>query len=256
MNRPFLFWLCYQPYKWLVLYPFMVLSTFFFAALAILLASTVSQRLGSMIAGKYWARVIAMLTPMSVDLQGTEHIDSNKSYVIVSNHQSLYDIFVLYGWLPVDFKWVMKHELRKLPALGSSCEKLGHIFIDRSNRTRAIATLNEAKQRIVNGTSVIFFPEGTRSLGKGLRPFKKGAFHMAIELGLPILPLSILGTRDIQPAKSFDTYPGRATMLVHEPIPVEMFKDNVEGLMTEARQAIAFGLGEAVEESARNQARA
>ena len=171
-----------------------------------------------------------------------ERIDPNQSYVIVSNHQSLYDILVLYGWLNIDFKWVIKKELRNFPGLGVGCEKLGHIFIDRSNPQQAIEALKQAKERITKGTSVIFFPEGTRALGTGLKPFKKGAFHMAKDLDLPILPVTILGTRAIHPSKSFDTFPGRATLVVHEPIALKDYHSDVTALMQEARKRVATPL--------------
>ena len=88
---------------------------------------------------------------------------AKQSYVIVSNHQSQYDILLMYGWLGTDFRWVMKKELRRVPVLGLACEKLGHIYVDRSDSAAAVASLNAARKKLVNGTSVVFFPEGTRS---------------------------------------------------------------------------------------------
>jgi 1-acyl-sn-glycerol-3-phosphate acyltransferase len=136
---------------------------------------------------------------------------SGQSYVVVSNHQSQYDIFVLYGWLGIDFKWVMKQELRKLPGLGFGCEKLGHIFIDRSRTDRALASINAAKKRVVNGVSVIFFPEGTRSKSNSHAPFQKGRlpFRHWI-LSMPILPVTIVGTREILPTGTLDLVPGKS----------------------------------------------
>ncbi len=147
---------------------------------------------------------MAWVTPMRVSVEGRENLDPKQSYVLVSNHQSQYDIFLLYGWLGVDFKWVMKKELRKVLGIGVACDRLGHIFIDRSNHAAALATLETAKERIVDGTSVIFFPEGTRSRDGQLKKFKKGAFRMAVDLGLPILPLTVTGTRDVLPAGTSD----------------------------------------------------
>jgi 1-acyl-sn-glycerol-3-phosphate acyltransferase len=160
--------------------------------------------------------------------------------VIVSNHQSQFDIFVLYGWLDIDFKWVMKQELRKVPVIGIACERLGHIYVDRSNREAALASIDGAKQRIVDGTSVLFFPEGTRSRDKLMRPFKKGAFRMALDLQLPILPVSIQGTREILPSDTLDLYPGRATMIIHPPIPVADYDTaRLHELMEHTRRVIA-----------------
>ena len=229
----------YQPYKWLIFAPLLVCTTFLFGALAFLGAALTGPRFGS-IFGVIWARVNSIVTPMVVETRGKLNIDKTQSYVIVSNHQSQYDIFVLYGWLGIDFKWVMKMELRKVPALGIACEKIGHIFIDRSNTEAALRSLDEAKSKIVNGTSVIFFPEGTRSLDGNLGNFKKGAFKMALDLGIPILPVTISGTRAILPTKSFDLFPGRATMTIHPPVDIKGYDSgNVKALIDKTRDIIA-----------------
>ena len=221
MKRHGLGWLLYQPYKCLVVAPVLVLATAFFATLALVLRLFVSARTTSRLAGVSWARVMAWVTPMRVAVEGRENIDPRQSYVLVSNHQSQYDIFVLYGWLGIDFKWVMKQELRTVPGIGVACERLGHIFIDRSNHAAAIATLEAARTKIVDGTSVIFFPEGTRSRDGQILRFKRGAFRMALDLGLPILPLTIVGTRDVLPAGTSDLMPGSARLIIHQPISVE-----------------------------------
>lgn len=210
----------YKIYAWLVVVPVIVMATVFFGTGTVLLLFFLKPRQVGILCGKNWARIISFVTPMRVTVIGREHVDPRQSYVIVSNHQSQYDIFVLYGWLDIDFKWVMKQELRKVPMIGIACERLGHIYVDRSNRAAALASINAAKQRIVDGTSVLFFPEGTRSRDNRLRPFKKGAFRMALDLQLPILPITIQGTRRILPSDTLDLYPGQATMTIHPPIAV------------------------------------
>lgn len=233
----------YQPYKWLVYVPFLALSTLLFGALAVTLSALVNQRVGSFIGGAVWSRLNGYMTPIFVKVIGREHIDKKQSYVIVANHQSHFDIFVLYGWLGIDFKWVLKQELRKIPGLGIGSEKVGHIFIDRSNSERAIASINAAKKKIVNGTSVIFFPEGTRSRTGRLGEFKKGAFKFALDIGLPLLPVTIINTRKILPPHSINLLPGRATMVVHEKIEVAGYSDaNMDELMGKVRSAIQSGL--------------
>ncbi len=140
---------------------------------------------------------------------------------MVANHQSHFDILVLYGWLGIDFRWVMKQELRSVMGLGAACAALGHIYIDRSDHEAAIRSINAAKERITGGISVIFFPEGTRSDDGRLRRFKKGAFRFAIDTGLPILPVTVDGTFDVLPPRRFDLRPGRARLVIHEPIPTD-----------------------------------
>ena len=243
MKRHGLGWLVYQPYKYLVVGPVLVLATAFFATLALVLSLFTSARTASRLAGVGWARMMAWVTPMRVEVEGRENIDPRQSYVLVSNHQSQYDIFMLYGWLGVDFKWVMKQELRKVLGIGVACERLGHIFIDRSNHAAAIATLEAARTKIVDGTSVIFFPEGTRSTDGRLLRFKRGAFRMAIDLGLPILPLTVTGTRDVLPANTSDLMPGSARLIIHEPIAIEgVTVEDCQELSDRVRAVIASSL--------------
>ena len=235
----------YQPYKWLIFAPYLAVSTLFFGSLTVVLAVVTNPRITSFICGTVWSRLNGYLTPIRVRVTGRGNIDPTQSYVIVANHQSQYDIFVLYGWLGIDFKWVMKQELRKVPGIGIGCEKVGHIFIDRSNHEKALASLAAAKEKIVNGTSVIFFPEGTRSRDGRLGAFKKGAFKMAVDLRLPILPITIVGTRDILPTDSVDLFPGRARMIIHKPIDTAGYTDdNLDELVDRARSVIESGLRE------------
>jgi len=243
MKRHGLGWLVYQPYKYLVVMPVLGLATGFFATLALVLTFFMSPRAASRLTGVSWARVMAWVTPMRVEVEGRENIDPRQSYVLVSNHQSQYDIFVLYGWLGIDFKWVMKQELRKVLGIGVACERLGHIFIDRSNHAAAVATLEAARTKIVDGTSVIFFPEGTRSTDGRLLRFKRGAFRMALDLGLPILPLTVTGTRDVLPANTSDLLPGSARLIIHEPISVESVTvKECQELSDRVREVIASSL--------------
>ena len=155
------------------------------------LSAWFSPKLGNMIGGITWARVCSFFAPMWVDVKGLENIDRNRSYVVVANHQSHFDVFVLYGWAWMDMKWVMKKELRKTPFIGFASHMVGHIVVDRSDSQAAIDSLNDAKKKIINGTSVMFFPEGTRSKTVEIGRFKKGAFVMALDLDLPILPMTI-----------------------------------------------------------------
>ncbi len=235
--------LLYQPYKYLVYIPFLVCSTLIFGAIATILATFVNQKIGSFIGGAVWSRLNGYMTPIFVKVIGKENIDKRQSYVIVSNHQSHFDIFVLYGWIGVDFKWVLKQELRKIPGLGIGCEKVGHIFIDRSNHEKAIASINAAKQKIVNGTSVLFFPEGTRSKSGRLGEFKKGAFIFAIDIGVPILPVTVINTGRILPPHTLNLLPGRAKLIIHKKMDVTGYRaENINEFLSKARETIQSGL--------------
>jgi 1-acyl-sn-glycerol-3-phosphate acyltransferase len=234
----------YQIYKYTVFFPLLGMST---AALFVIIFVFlyVSTERFVQFAGILWARFNSFITPMFVEVIGEENIDRNQSYVVVANHQSQYDIFVMYGWLPLDFRWVMKIELRKVPILGYYCYKAGHIYIDRSNHAAALESINTAKNKIKDGTSVVFFPEGTRSESGQVKEFKKGAFKFAVDVGLPLLPVTIVGTRDILPANSIGLFPGNAKMIIHKPIDCTGFNDGtIEELMARAKQVIQKGLEE------------
>ena len=243
MNRRGLGWWLYQPYKYLVFAPVVGVVTTVQASLAFVLSLVASPRTASRLSAVPWARILAFAAPMKVQVEGRENIDPRQSYVLVSNHQSQFDIFLLYGWLGIDFKWVMKQELRSVPGIGMACDRLGHIFIDRSNHAAAMATLEEAKNKIVDGTSVMFFPEGTRSRDGKLMHFKKGAFRMAVDLGLPILPLTVTGTRNVLPAGTSDLLPGSARLIIHPPIPVDgLTANDCSRLSNQVREVIASAL--------------
>jgi len=235
----------YQPYKWLIFIPYLGVSTIFFGTLTVPLAILTNPKITSYVCGTIWSRLNGYMTPIMVKVKGKHNIVKSQSYVIISNHQSQYDIFVLYGWLGIDFKWVMKQELRKVPGIGIGCEKVGHIFIDRSNHEKALSSLNAAKEKIKNGTSVIFFPEGTRSKDGSLSTFKKGAFKMALDLGLPILPVTINGTRKILPSNTMDLFPGKSEITIHRHIDTAGYNDdNIEELINQTRDIIKSGLTE------------
>jgi len=230
---------CYQPYKWIIILPLLIVTTVICGILAIITSLLLTPRTGGIFA-VLWARINSFFTPMTVNVIGAENIEPGTSYVITANHQSMYDIYVLYGWLGVDFKWVMKKELEQVPVLGLACSVLGHIYIDRSDSKSAVETIKAAKSKIVNGTSVLFFPEGTRSGDGKIKPFKKGAFKMATDLKISILPVTINGTRNILPKGSLDLMPGAATMIIHRPIPVKgYYEENLHELMDRTRMIIS-----------------
>jgi 1-acyl-sn-glycerol-3-phosphate acyltransferase len=131
----------------------------------------------------------------------------------------------------------MKQELRKVPGIGLGCEKVGHIFIDRSDHDASLKSLAAARKKIVNGTSILFFPEGTRRTDGIIGKFKKGAFKMALDLNLPLLPVTIVGTKEILPNKTLDLFPGKVWMTIHEPILVKNYSEqNIDQLIQLSRE--------------------
>lgn len=235
--------LLFTAYKWIVVGPFLAFSTIIFGTIIILLSSVGAPNFASRVFAKAWAKTNSAVSMMTVAHKGMENLDPKRSYVIVSNHQSLYDIYVLYGFLGVDIKWIMKKELRSVPVLGAACEAMGHIIIDRSNTDSALNSINSARSRIVNGISVVFFPEGTRSRNGDLKEFKKGAFRFALQMGLPILPVAIHGTKDILPSDGIDLMPGQAIIEILPAIETEgRGSDALAELTKEVREQIGLAL--------------
>lgn len=241
-NNKGLGWFLFQVYKWLFVIPMFVLLTIVFGSAAILSSYVMTPRKAAF-NGVFWARLTAYAAFMRLRITGRDNIDPSQSYVIVVNHQSAMDIIALYGWLGIDFRWVMKQEIRKVPFLGYACYRVGHVYIDRKNQAAAIQSLEAAKERIHSGTSVLFFPEGTRTASSALKPFKKGAFKMALDLGLPILPITLNGTDHVMPTKSLDLMPGKVDLTIHKAIATDgMTEADIEDVMQKSFDAINSGL--------------
>jgi 1-acyl-sn-glycerol-3-phosphate acyltransferase len=237
-----LFW-PYQAYAWLIFLPVVVCLTLLFSILTVIFATLINPDFASRVFAVNWAKIAAWLTPIRVEVEGGEHAERTRSYVVASNHQSMYDILVVYGWLRLDLKWVMKKELRKIPGIGIGCEKAGHIFIERRNPKQASQAISKALSKLGEGIGILFFPEGTRSLDGRLLPFKKGAFRTAIDQQLPILPVTVVGTRDILPAKSLKLFPGTARMVIHPAIETAgLTVDDLQDLMDRTREVISSAM--------------
>lgn len=240
MNR---FWrILYQPYKWLFVIPMVGLSMAFFGTSAII-ASYFSKKAACMFFGGWWARFIGGITPMLLTVTGRENIDHTQSYVVVANHQSVYDMLAIFGHLKMNLRWVMKKQLRKVPFLGYSSVRVGNVFVDRSNTKAAIKSIADAKESIKGGVSMMFFVEGTRSMDGKLGKFKKGAFIMALEMGLPILPVTVDGTAQILPPTTWNLFPGRASMTIHKPVDISGYtKENMGELMANVKEIIGSAM--------------
>lgn len=231
----------YLPWVGVVFIPFLAITTLFWGISAVL-SSLVSRRL-AFHCGTIWAWCLCRCNFTRVRISGRDHARKGKSYVIMSNHQSHFDILAFYGHWGRQFRWVMKQELRRVPGLGWGCAAVGHIFIDRSDRERAIASLKKARALLSGGVSVMFFPEGTRSRDGRMREFKKGGFMMALEMGLPILPVSISGSRHVLPGKTMKLLPGSVRIKIHPPIETTGYGlERRDALMQDVAATIRSGL--------------
>lgn len=209
--------LAYQPYKWIVVVPFMFTITMILGLICIVVGFIFSQDAANFLA-VIWSRLACAVGPVRVSLTGKRNYSRHQSYVVVANHQSMVDIPVIHGFMGLNIKWVMKQELRKIPVFGGACQQLGCIFIDRSDHEAAVRSIHEAKNRLSKKASVFFFAEGTRSRDGQLLAFKKGAFVFARETGLPVLPVTIKNSNQLLPSDSMDLIPGTVEIIVHRPV--------------------------------------
>ena len=191
-------------------------------------------------APRSWCRSLLWAGGVEVEFEGLEHFQPARPAVIVSNHESWYDVFALAGLLPVDYRFVGKKELNKIPFFGAAWMACGHIAIDRSNRKAAIESLRTAGDKIRReGAVVVMFPEGTRSSDGELRPFKKGAFVLALESGVPVIPIGISGSRSLMPKGSFLVRPGKIQVRIGAPIEVDgLTVADRDQLMDRARERV------------------
>lgn len=185
---------------------------------------------------RHWGRTILSASGATVVAHGLERVDWSEPHILVSNHISGYDIFALAAVLPVPFHFVGKQELNRIPLFGIAWRAAGHVSIDRSNRASAIASLKQAAERIRRERGVvIIFPEGTRSRSGTLQTFKKGAFIMAADASIPIVPAIIRGSDRIRPGR-YRLVPGTIEIRFAAPIPVAEFTvERADALLAEVR---------------------
>ena len=151
-------------------------------------------------------------------VSGRENISADTSYVFVANHQGAFDIFAIYGYLNHDFRWMMKKGLRGFPVIGAACAAAGHIFVDNSSPGAIRHTMEKAERVLSHGTSLVIFPEGARTFTGKMRPFKKGAFQLAMEFALPVVPVTIDGSFEVMPRTTVVPSPGTIRLIIHKPV--------------------------------------
>jgi len=174
-----------------------------------------------------------------VEVIGIENILRGKPQIFMANHRSDFDILIILAHIPGQFRWIAKKELFHIPIFGAAMKTAGYISIDRYHHEKAIQNLHEAALRIREGKSVMSFPEGSRSRDGGIKPFKQGVFHLAIESGIPIVPISIIGSGEIMPKRSLKVTPGKVKLVIDKPIDVKNYtRDNCHELIDQVRKVI------------------
>ena len=195
--------------------------------------------------GKIWSQLFCYVLLIPVKVKGRKNINKKTSYVFVANHQGSFDIFLIYGFLGRNFKWMMKKSLRKIPFVGKACESAGHIFVDRSGPKKVLQTIQKARKTLTGGTSLVVFPEGARTFTGNMGYFKKGAFQLADDLQLAVVPLTIDGSFEIWPRTGGWVKRHRMILTIHEPIlPKGKGSENIKRTMEEAYDAIQSSLPE------------
>lgn len=192
---------------------------------------------------KIWSKLTCWVALCRIKSSGHENIDPKQSYVFVANHQGSFDIFLTYGFLNQNIKWVQKQSLRNIPLVGLASEKAGHVFVDNTNATTRSNTIKAAKAQITDGVSIMLFPEGARTRTGKMGRFKKGAYHIAHDLELPIVPLTINGPYDILRRNSSKLSPGKIELIIHKPIPTKgIDAKNIPQIIEQTRNTIYSGL--------------
>lgn len=188
---------------------------------------------------RLWSPVLLWAGGARLSVEGREHVDFSKPHIFVANHQSTIDIPTLFLALPVHFRWVAKSQLKWVPFIGWYLAAAGHIFVDRSNRKRSIESLSDAARKIRGGKSIIIFPEGTRSPDCRVQPFKKGPFALALQAGVPVVPVTIEGSGNLMPKNRWTITPGPIRVRIGKPMDVSRFHpEDREGLARAVRNVI------------------
>ena len=231
----------YILYQYLIGFPLVVVVTLFTAIFTIICFPWKNGKAPRAVQ-VFWSRSVLWLLLVPIKVTGREHVNPKQSYVFVANHQSFLDVFAVYGWLPNNFKWLMKKELRKVPFVGLACAVAGHIFVDRSNPRAALQSIEYIKAELVDGISTVIFPEGTRTKTGEMGRFKQGAFKIAMDLNLPVVPISLSGFYGAMPSGQFFVNPrARVHLHIGEPVDLSQFED-INQAMAYLRDRVEEGL--------------
>ncbi|EJX04905.1 1-acyl-sn-glycerol-3-phosphate acyltransferase [gut metagenome] len=239
--------ICYKVYQFLVVLPLGLLLTVLAALVTSVGSWLMSAHFWGYWPGRIWSWLMCRLLLLPIRVEGREHLDPHQSYVFVANHQGPMDIFLIYGFLGRNFKWMMKKALRKMPFVGYACEKGGHVFVDKSGPKKIQETYDKARNTLRGGTSLVVFPEGSRTFTGHMGFFRKGAFQLADEIQLPVVPITIDGSFDVLTRMAgfnfVHWHPMR--LIIHKPIPPKgKGPENVKAAMEASYDVIMAALPE------------
>lgn len=235
----------YRIYQLFIALPIIALGTLI-TALTVTIGCTLGNgHFWGYYPGKLWAQLIIRVLFLPVKVEGRENLEPGRSYVFVANHQGAFDIFLIYGFLNRNFKWMMKRQLRDIPLVGKACEASHQIFVDKRGPARIRETYDKARKTLSGGMSLVVFPEGARSFTGHMGVFKRGAFMLADDLQLDVVPITINGSFNVMPRmrdmKWVTWHPLRLT--IHKPIaPQGKGNDNIKAIEKESYDVVMSGL--------------
>lgn len=235
----------YRVYQLFIAVPIFLVCTIITAISVIVGCSIGNGHFWGYYPGKWWSWLTVRLLLLPVTVEGRENLEKGRSYVFVSNHQGAFDIFLIYGFLGRNFKWMMKRQLRSVPFVGKACESAHHIFVDKRGPSKIRATYAHARKTLRDGMSLVVFPEGARTFTGHMGVFRRGAFMLADDLQLPVVPLTINGSFNVMPRtrdfKWIVWHPLRLT--IHKPIqPIGNSPENIKYIEEESYKAVMQGL--------------
>lgn len=232
------------PFRTLLTVVVGVLVTLFFAPIVIVIGRLRPTSPFIEVCARAWSRAWLWAAGCTLEISGIEHVDQKRSHVVVANHLSVLDIMVCFLAVPLPIRFLAKKELFSVPLLAPAMRSIGIVEVDRTARSAIHEKVNrQAKDLVASGRSLIIYPEGTRSRDGSLRPFKKGAFTMAIAGEIPVLPVTIIGTYEAWPPGKIWVYGGALKAVVDAPIETTgMDRDDTSKLAADSRLVIASRL--------------
>ena len=228
----------YRIYQLFIALPLGLIATIITAVTVVLGCTLGNGHFWGYYPGRWWGWFIIRILLLPVKVEGREHLDPRQSYVFVSNHQGAFDIFLIYGFLNRNFKWMMKRQIRKIPLVGVACQASHQIFVDKRGPSKIRQTYDKAHEILKEGMSL-------RSFTGHMARFKRGAFTLADDLQLPVAPLTINGSFNVMPRMRdchfVDWHP--LTLTIHKPIaPIGKGTDNITHAEEESYRIIMDGL--------------
>ena len=232
----------YRIWFFLIALPILVVITILTATVTVIGCALGGGKFWGYYPAAFWGKCFCWLSLVRVTVRGRENIDRHTSYIFVANHQGAYDIFSIYAGLPHPFRWMMKASLRSIPVVGYACQVSHQIYVDNSSPAALKHTMERAQTLLSHGTSLMVFPEGARTWDGKMRRFKRGAFTLAQEFQLPVVPVTIDGAFKVMPRFRKTPRPGHITITIHKPIAPPDSPRSLIAVADESARTIAAAL--------------